>query len=470
MIPDPSTLELSTALEALHRHDFSVLELTEACFRQIQKFNPTINAFITPALELAVQAAMRADVFLSQSAGSLEKYPLLGLPLAVKDLIDVAGLPTTAGSRFFGETPAAQDAHAVEMLGRAGAIVLGKTNTHEFALGVTGVNPHFGAVRNPWDLSRISGGSSSGSAAAVASGMCLGALGTDTGGSIRIPASLCGVVGLKPTYGRVSTRGVLPLSWNLDHVGPLTRTVRDAALLLSVLAGYDPDDPVSADVPAEDYQSRLDNGVREWRIACAVGEYAESCDGEILAAFGEARRVFKELGANVTSVNLDWIRQAAVANGCMTQVDAAAFHRNRMVQYPDRFGPDVLERLRAGAATSSSDYAQARRTQSEVRRRFEKFFGEFDLLILPTTPIPAPPIAGTEPVEAANRLTRFTSPFNLAGLPALSLPCGFTTNGLPIGLQIVSKAWAEVKVLQAGLAFERVTEWHLRRPDLQVGP
>ena len=346
------------------------------------------------------------------------------------------------------------------------AVVLGKTNTHEIALGVTGVNPHYGAVKNPWDLTRVTGGSSSGSAAAVATGMCLAALGTDTGGSIRIPASLCGVVGLKPTYGRVSTRGVVPLSWNLDHVGPLTRTVRDAAMMLAAMAGFDPHDPASADIPVEDYLVHLEDGVRGWRVALAAGEYVEASDPQVLAGVAEAAQVFTDLGAQVEKVDMSWLADLALANGRMVPADGAAFHRERLAEHPDWFGADVRQRLETGAALTSSEYALARRTQVESRRRFEMFFEKFDVLLLPTTPIPAPPIEGTQAIEAARQLTRFTAPFNLAGLPALSVPCGFTDEKLPIGLQIISKHWGEAKVLQAGHAFEQATEWHNRRPNI----
>ena len=321
-------------------------------------------------------------------------------------------------------------------------------------------------LKNPWDLTRITGGSSSGSAAAVATGMCLAALGTDTGGSTRIPASLCGVVGLKPTFGRVSTRGVVPLSWNLDHVGALVRTVRDTAILLQVMAGFDPHDPVSVDVPTSDYLAALEIGVGNLHIALAVGEYVEASDPDVLSALDGAAGVFKDLGALVEKVDMSWISELALANSRMTQSDAAAFHRERLASSPDLFGADIRQRLEAGAALTSSEYSLARRVQSEGRRRFEMFFSKFDLLLLPTTPIPAPEIAGTGAIEAARQLTRFTSPFNLTGLPALSIPCGFNGNGLPLGLQIVSKHWGEAQLLQAGHAYEQATEWHRRRPEL----
>ena len=466
MKPDLSTLSLSTASEQLHQREYSALELTEACLNQIARLNPAINAFITPTPELAVQQALQADVLLANQPSNLKELTLLGLPLGIKDLYDVAGVPTTAGSKFFSDSTPAEDAQAILKLKLSGAVIMGKTNTHEIALGVTGVNPHFGTVRNPWNPECISGGSSSGSAAAVVSGMCLAALGTDTGGSIRIPAALCGVVGLKPTYGRVSVRGVVPLSWNLDHVGPLTRTVLDAARMLSVLAGFDPHDPASANIPVDDYRIHIEEGIRDWRVALAVGNYVEAADPEVLASLNDAAQLFQDLGARLEKVDLSWMLDLAKANGQMTQADGAAFHRERLQQHPDWFGADVRQRLENGAALSSGDYILARRTQNEGRRRFEMLFDKFDILLISTTPIPAPPISGLGALEAAATLTRFTSPFNLSGLPALTLPCGFTKTGLPIGLQIVSKHWAEAKVLQAGYAFEQATEWHNRHPDI----
>jgi aspartyl-tRNA(Asn)/glutamyl-tRNA(Gln) amidotransferase subunit A len=405
---------------------------------------------------------INAFIRIAEDPGNGSGEGSLPVPVAVKDLIDVAEYPTTAGSpKFFGDIPAMSDAVVVQRLRQAGITIIGKTNTHEIALGVTGVNPHLGLVRNPHDLTRVTGGSSSGSAAAVATGMCLAALGTDTGGSIRIPASLCGVVGLKPTRGRVSTRGVIPLSWNLDHVGPLTRSVRDAALMLQVMAGYDEFDPASANVPVDDYLFHLDKGVKGWRVALAVGEYFENDDPKILEAVQSAAQVFSDLGAEVLKVDMSFLVDAAHANAQMTRADAAAFHQERLAAHPDWFGEDVLARLRAGAACTSTEYAWARRTQSEMIRRMELFFADHDILLTPTTPITAPYIDGTDAVQAARQLTRFTAPFNLTGLPALSVPCG-RVDGLPVGLQIVSHAWAEAKVLRAGRAFERVVDLDMR--------
>jgi len=466
MQPDIFNLNLSVALEQLRRREYSALELSEACLRRVARLNPTYHAFINPTLELAAQASMQADVLLNHQPSNLDEFPLLGITIGLKDLVNLAGVPTTAGSKFFADNLPFEDAPVVSKLKQSGGVILGKTNLHEIALGVTGVNQHYGTVNNPWDTSRISGGSSSGSAVAVALGMCLVAVGTDTGGSIRIPAALCGVVGLKPTYGRVSTRGVIPLSWNLDHVGPLTRTVRDAAWMLTVMAGYDSHDPASVDIPVDNYLAFLERGVNGWRVGVANGNYVAAADAEVLMAVDQAAQVLMDLGAQVQKVDLSWLEELALANSQMTQADGAAFHRERLMEHPDWFGADVLQRLQTGAALSSSEYALARRKQAESRRRFEIFFEEFDILLLPTTPIPAPLIKGTGAIEAARQLTLFTAPFNLTGLPALSVPCGFSKTGMPIGLQVISKHWAESKILQAGYAFEQATEWRHHHPNV----
>ena len=450
---DLNSLTISSALELIRRKNTSPQDLASACLRQIEQLNPTFNAFITVS-----DVTARAES---------EEKTLHGIPIAVKDLFDTAGIRTTAGSKFFADHIPENDAFVVEKLKQAGATIVGKTNTHEIALGVTGNNRHYGTARNPWDKTRIPGGSSSGSAIAVLTGMSLGALGTDTGGSIRIPASLCGIIGFKPTYGRVSLRGVFPLSWNLDHVGPLTKSVADAALLLQVISIYDPIDPASIKMLTGDYLGHLVDDMEGRKIAFGVGEYIEGADPEVLNAVSEARKVFESLKCRVQDVDVSWMREAALANKTMTQSDGAAVHRERLKEHPDWFGEDIRRRLEDGAKTTSTEYILARRTQSEVRKRCEHFFETYDLLILPTTPITAPLIEGLDAIEQAGRLTRFTAPFNLTGLPALSIPCGFTKNGLPIGLQIISRAWADAKVLNAGHAFEQTTEWHTRRPTLQ---
>ena len=453
-------LTIFDALEALRGQTLSARELVDACFRQIERLNPELNAFITV---MDPEEAIKAQLPESSASSS---NSLRGIPLAIKDLFDVAGIRTTIGSKFFADNVATQDAFVIEKLKQAGAIFMGKTNTHEIALGITGNNPHYGAARNPWDTTRIPGGSSSGSAIAVATGMALGALGSDTGGSIRIPASLCGVVGLKPTFGRVSLRGVFPLSWNLDHVGPLVKSVKDAALMLQIMAVYDPLDPASVKMLTGDYLGHLEDDVKGRKIALGVGDFVEAADPEILKAVRETAKVFESIGCKVQEVDVSWLKEAALANRLMTQSDGAAVHRDRLKEHPELFGDDIRRRLEDGANTPLADYILARRTQAEVRKKFEQFFESYDFLITPTTPIAAPTIEGHDAVEQAGRLTRFTAPFNLAGLPALSLPCGFTKEGLPIGLQIVSRAWGEFKVLNIAHAFEQATEWHKRMPAI----
>lgn len=457
-------LTLSEASELIHRRQVSPLELTRACLERIEQLNPSLNCFITRTPELAMQQASRLEQALRNPEFS--PGPLHGIPLALKDLFDTAGVTTTAGSTFFTENIPAQDAEVVLRLKQSGAVLLGKLNMHEIALGVTNVNPHYGPCRNPWNRARITGGSSGGSAAALAAGMCLGSLGSDSGGSIRIPASLCGIVGLKPTYGRVSLRGVIPLSWHTDHAGPLARTVLDAAILLNVISGYDPGDPASLPIPGEDFLATIREGVAGWRIALASDEYFQQVDPQVQAAVEAAARTFEVLGASIERVDFPEAHQAAQANALMVTSDAAAFHRERLQSHPQGFGADVLQRLRSGAAFTSTEYILARRTQAVLRRQFEQFFTDYDLLLTPTTPVAAPLIEGPDAVEQARLLTRFTAPFNLTGLPALSIPCGFTESSLPIGLQLVARPWAESNLLRAGQAYQQATEWHLRRPPL----
>jgi aspartyl-tRNA(Asn)/glutamyl-tRNA(Gln) amidotransferase subunit A len=452
---EPNFLSVSEALHLMQEGKLSAHALANACLDQIKKLNPKLNAFITVL-----------DVNVGEAQKTSPTKPLGGIPVAIKDLFETQGIRTTAGSKFFEDYIPAEDSVVVRKLMDAGAIIMGKTNTHEIALGVTTVNPHFGACHNPWDQNRIPGGSSGGSAVAVASGMALAALGTDTGGSIRIPASLCGVTGLKPTFGRVSVRGVFPLSWNLDHVGPLTRSVTDAALILQVIAGHDPDDPYSINQPVDDYLATIENGIKGQRVALAIGNYLAEADTEVLDAVNQAAHEFEKLGAKVEKVDMSFLQTAALANSLMTPADGAAYHFQRLSEHPDWFGADVRQRLETGLNVTSTEYIMARRTQTEVKHRLGRFFEQYDLLLLPSTPIAAPFIEGNDAIEQARRLTRFTSPFNLTGLPALSIPCGFTKSGLPIGLQIVSRAWNEAAVLQAGRAYERETDWSTKLPSI----
>ncbi|RCK73785.1 MAG: Aspartyl-tRNA(Asn) amidotransferase subunit A [Anaerolineae bacterium] len=447
-------LTLTEAKRLIQAGDLSPLELTQTILERIERLNPTLNCYLSVFQEEALARAER----LSKSLKDRRNLnPLYGIPIGIKDLIAIRNHPLRAGSKVWdGYTPA-QDARVVERLRRSGAIFIGYHNMHEIALGVTNLNPHFGAVRNPWRTDCISGGSSGGSAVAVVSGLCLGAIGTDTGGSIRIPASLCGAVGLKPTFGRVSLRGVLPLSWNLDHVGPLGRCVEDVALLYRLIAGYDPQDVASAQKNLPNPLAHLREGVKGFRIGLAQDDFFTQAEEEILQAVRTAAAVFHELGAQVEEVQIPdgWL--AAQTNGLMVISDAAVIYEKQLAEQAGLFGEDVYQRLRNGAAVTLAQYIHARRTQTVLRKQYQEFFKRYDLLLTPTTPITAPPIAGRDSIEAARILTRFTAPFNLTGLPALSIPCAMSTEGLPIGLQLVANYWKEDSLLRAGYAYEQAT-------------
>jgi aspartyl-tRNA(Asn)/glutamyl-tRNA(Gln) amidotransferase subunit A len=450
-----TSLNLHEAAKLVKTRQISPVELAQAHLARIAQLDPRLNCFITITPEIALQQAREAE---SEIGRGNYRGALHGIPLALKDLFETQGIRTTAGSTFFAEYIPETDAAVVQKLRQAGAVMLGKLNMHEIALGVTNENPHYGDCCNPWDLKRMTGGSSGGNAAALAAGLCMGAMGSDTGGSIRIPASLCGVVGLKPTYGRVSLRGVIPLSWNLDHAGPMARCVQDVAMLLQSMAGYDPQDAWSVDMPVWDYLSLPEQGIKGWRIGLAANDYftdPEIVNSEVNEAVQLAAHVFEKLGAIVEEVSFPNAWEAAMVNGLMTPSDGAAFHHQRLAENPQGFGADVLKRLQAGAAYSSTEYILARRMQTILRCQFSEFFNEFDLLLTPTTPITAPERGAADPVDRPRLLTRFTAPFNLTGLPALSVPCGWSSEKLPIGLQVVGRTWEEAKVLTAGWLYEQ---------------
>ncbi|HYF63635.1 MAG TPA: amidase [Herpetosiphonaceae bacterium] len=462
-----TNLDLSAAAGLIKQRAISPVELTQAHLERIERIDPLINSFITVTAEPALDQARAAEEAIAYGG---YRGPLHGIPIALKDLFETAGVRTTAGSAFLRDHIPDRDSAAVERLNAAGAVSLGKLNMHEWAMSVTNLNPHYGDCRNPWDTERIPGGSSGGSGAALAAGLCLGALGSDTAGSIRIPAALCGVVGLKPTYGRCSSRGALPLSWTMDHVGPMARSVRDAAILLQAIAGYDPADPYSADQPADDYAADLEGGVSGWRVALALDGFVapeKTPDPAVVAAVRAAAAVFADLGANVEEVAPPPLRDLWRQNSCLLMSDALAFHQERLREAPELFGADVLAALeRAGRHTGLAT-AQAGRARAVFRQQLGEFFGRYDLLLTISTPVAATLRAEGE-AQKADRpsLISYTAPFNFVSLPALSLPCGFTEAGLPIGLQIVARPWAEAALLRAGHAYEQSTQWHTRRPAL----
>jgi len=453
---------LEEAGRLLRRRNTSSAELTASCLAVIAERGADLGAFITVRASEAQAAAAAAD---RELAAGYDRGPLHGIPVALKDLFDQAGVPTTAGSPLPGTGPAMADAAVTARLREAGAVFVGKTNLHEWAFGVTSDNPHFGATRNPFDPDRIPGGSSGGSAVALATGMCFASVGSDTGGSIRLPASLCGVVGLKPTRGRVSLRGSVPLSWTLDHAGPMARTVRDTAITFAVIAGHDPADPGSVDHPVGEYLAEIEHGVSGLKIGVVVPYFLEQADEAVASAVRAAVAVLARAGAIVTEIALPRTAELRPTHRTIICTDAAAFHHERIAAHRTEYGSDVAARIDAGLVVTGAEYAAARRTRDELIRAFDLVFGSVDLLALPTTPTVAPLREGADAVATAARLTTFTTPFNLTGLPAISLPCGRDPAGLPIGLQLVSRRWDEARLLRAARAYERETAGEeLRRP------
>ena len=458
------------AAALLRSRKASSVELTRACIAKIERLDGQLVAFISKTLDAAIAAAERADAELARSD---DRGPLHGIPVALKDLYDAKGEATTAGSKIFAQNIAREDSAVAARLRTGGAVFLGKTNLHEWAFGVTNQNPHFGNAKNPWDATRIPGGSSGGSAIAVATGMCFMSPGSDTGGSIRIPAALCGIAGIKPTYGRVSLRGVVPLAWSLDHAGPLARTVRDLAISLDLLAGHDPQDPGSADVPAQDYLADLEKGAQGLRILVPTTHFFVDADEEVEGAVREAAKQLASLGARVEERALPHTEMLRDTQRAIISSDALAYHKDHLKEHPDDFGPYVAERMKGAESITASELALARRTQAQIRSDWTQMLREFDVILTPTTPSSALPRedarpAGERDAAAARLMTSYTSPFNLTGLPAISIPCGFTTSGLPIGLQLAAGPWKEALLLRAARAYERETSWNTRRPPLSA--
>jgi len=462
---------LEDAIAALRARTVGALELTEAALARIARREPQLNAFIAVTADQARDRAKAIDAGRAPTALAGAPTALAGAPIALKDLFDVAGVATTAGSTLLQANVPSEDSAVAADLLAAGAVSLGKTNLHEWAFGVTTNNPHYGPTRNPWAGERIPGGSSGGSAAALIAGEIFGSIGSDTGGSIRIPASLCGIVGLKPTYGRVSLRGAIPLAWSLDHAGPMARTVRDAALLLQVIAGYDAGDPVAADVPVDDFLADIEAGVRGLRIGIVGGRFFsrlaanEQPSSAVREAVRAALEVFGREGAQLEEIELprtDELRQTQHVIIC---TEAAAYHRERIAEHRDAYGTDVARRIDVGRPITGTEYASARRTRDELRRTYADAVARWDAILLPTTPITAPLREGPDAVAMAATLTAYTSPFNVTCLPAISIPCGFDASGLPIGLQLVARPWAEARLLRIARAYERATSWTERRPS-----
>jgi aspartyl-tRNA(Asn)/glutamyl-tRNA(Gln) amidotransferase subunit A len=454
----------------IRAREVSPVEVTEACLARIETVGPRLHAFIHVDADAALRTARIRE---AEAKAGRSRGPLHGVPLAHKDLFVWGGRAASCGTAIPEYFRAEHDATAVARLEAAGAVTLGRLNLAELALGPFGDNAHHGDAETPWRAGHCAGGSSSGSGAAVASGLAYGALGTDTGGSIRLPAACCGVVGLKPTYGRVSRAGGMPLSWSLDHVGPLARTVRDAAILLGVIAGPDPRDATASAQPVPDYVAALDRPVAGLRVGVPDRYYEEGLDSEVATAFRRAIDGLRGLGAEVNECPVpDPTILNDLAN-LIARSESAAVHTRIVRESPHALQPAVRERLEIGFHVSAHDYLQAMRLRARATRTFvDDVFGRVDILVAPTIPEPAPALALVKagpPADVVRRMGRFsrlTRPWNALGLPTLSVPCGFSADGRPVGLSLIGRPFDEATVLRAGHAYEQAAGWWRRRPPL----
>ena len=442
------------------RRELSPVEVTRALLARIEKLDPVLHAFVTLTADRALADARAAEEALRRG----DERPLLGVPIGHKDIYLTRGIRTTAGSALLADWVPDMDATCVQRWQQAGTVLLGKLITHEFALGLQLPGHRFPPARNPWNLAHIPGGSSSGSGAALAAGLVHGATGSDTGGSIRGPASFCGIVGLKPTYGRSSRAGVLTLSWTLDHTGPMARTVEDCAYLLQPLAGHDPLDPASSRAPAADYAAALTGDVRGVRIGVVRNYFFEGIDPEVERAFEEAMATLRRLGADVRDVRIPSL--AATHSFLLIMLaEAYAYHERDVRTHPELYGEVLRERILAGALVSAGEYVQAQRLRSQICDDTTAVLGDVDVLATPTTPKPATPFALAQDPEFGFPRSNMP-PFNITGQPTLALPCGFSSSGLPLSLQLAGRPFEEGLVLRVGHAYEQATSWHTRRPPV----
>ena len=464
-------LSISEAADLIETRRLSPVELTRAHLDRIERTEPSLNAFITLLSEEAVESAEAAE---REIANGNLRGPLHGIPIGLKDLYFTKGIRTTVGTKILRDFVPDYDAAVTEKFADTGAILMGKLQMHEFALGATSVNPHDGPARNPWNPDRITGGSSGGSGAAVAAGQCMAALGSDTGGSIRIPGALCGIVGLKPTFGRVSRHGVYPLSWSLDTVGPMTRTVRDSAIVLNAITGYDRRDPSSIDAPIEDFTSGIEDGISGLRIGIPDDFFYDVISPEVAEAVCRAAGILSDLGAEVERCSIPALNHALGISSAILVTEAAETVFDKLRDRPEDIGADVRARLRLGAVTPAVDYIKAQRARSAYNAQLEEAMQRYDLLLAPSVAVGATGI-DQEFVEVAGKqenalslMSRLTRPFNLTGQPTISVPCGFTDEDMPIGIQLAGRQWEESTVLRAAHAYEQATEWHTRRPNLNA--
>lgn len=442
------------------RREISPVEVTQALLARIERLDPVLHAFVTLTADRALADARAAEEALARGDGRA----LLGIPVAHKDIYLTRGIRTTGGSALLADWIPEDDATCIRRWREAGTVLLGKLITHEFAFGIQFPGHRFPPARNPWNLDHIPGGSSSGSGAALAAGFVGGATGSDTGGSIRGPAAFCGIVGLKPTYGRVSRAGVLALSWTLDHTGPMARTVEDCAYLLQAMAGHDPADPASSRAPVDDYLAPLARDIRGVRIGVPRAYFFEGIDSEIERAFEEALETLRRLGAEVRDVQIPSLH-ATHSFLLILMAEAFAYHERDIRQHPELYGDVLRERILTGALVTAAEYTQAQRIRAQICRETADVLRDVDVLVTPTALKPATPFTVAHDPELGFPKSNMP-PFNLTGLPTLALPCGFSSSGLPLSLQVSGRPFDEGTVLRVGHAYEQATTWHTRRPAL----
>ncbi len=447
----------------------SPVDVVDACLARIAATEPTLNSFITLLPEPARAAARRAEDEISRGN---YRGPLHGIPVGLKDLFNTAGVRTTSGTRIYDTYVPAADCTVAAKFSQAGAILLGKLNMHPLAFGPTGENADYGHMHNPWNPERITGGSSGGSGSAAAAGQCTITMGSDTGGSVRIPAALCGIVGLKPTYGRVSRAGLTPLSWCLDHPGPMARTVEDAALTMNVIAGHDPQDHATVAAPAPDYTAALTGDVRRLRIGVVKEFFETEIDPGVADLVQRAIGVMGELGAEIVEVSLPLYEYAQPISNAILSAEAAAAHRDVLLSDGDKLYPQVRDRLEEGLFISAAEYLRAQQARQVFCRQVAALLNDVDLLAGPVEPVTAPVIlerridVAGQSLPSVPLLTKYTRVFNITGSPAISVPCGFAADGLPVALHLAGRNFDEETVLRAAYAYQQATDWHTRRPPL----
>ena len=463
-------LSLADAASKVRTREVSPVDLVQAALARIRATNDILRSYITVFEEQALQVAKAAEIM---AAAGHNLGPLHGIPIALKDNIALRGTRTTAGSKVLGDWVPDADATIVTRLRRAGAIFIGKTNMHEFAWGGTSANPHYGAVRNPWNTERFPAGSSGGSGVAVAARSCFGAVGTDTGGSIRLPSAINGVAGIRPTYGRVSNHGIIPLAWSMDTAGPMTRTVEDCALMFGAMAGYDPEDPTTANRPCADYSAGLRDGMRGLRIGVVPGYFFHHLQPPVRDAVQAALAAFEQLGAQIVEVEIDNIHGNISAQLTIESAEPSTYHQRWLRERPQDYGDDVRALLEVGELLLATHYLQAQRYRTLLRNEFINAFRKVDVFVCPTLPFTATKLGATTVViengveeDMLSAIMQFTGIASLTGLPALNVPCGFDADGMPIGMQLIGRPFDEATLFRMGHAFQMATEFHLRAPSV----